>query len=480
MDIINKLLPYQVPHTLQLYECLLDRNRVLDASDTGTGKTYCALAACKMLGYKPFIICPKSVLSTWIETCKYFDLNILGIANYELIKGCKYYTEDYEVVNCPYMDKEVNQVVDEKTGKESKEYKYIFYLPKDTLVIFDEAHRCKNSNTETSRLLIALNNNQIKIMLLSATITDKIDCFRPFGVIFGFYKDILGFKPWMRNKFKFIKNYNIKDENQVKLKIIHDSIFPYYGSRMKIVELGDLFPQNNITAACYYLQNHVIVKKLYEEINQALLDLHDKEKRAVALGKLIRARQKVEMLKVPLFIDLAHEGLDSGFSIVIFVNYIETLENLAKELHEYNPQFIKGGQSIDERNLAINNFQSNKNKLIIAMCQAGNVGISLHDLKGGHPRMSIISPTWSGQDMKQILGRIHRAGSKSPAIQKIVYVAKTYEEEICKLIRNKISNIDAINDNDLLATKISKEELFEINKSNEPSEYLKSNKVLEL
>ena len=56
------------------------------------------------------------------------------------------------------------------------------------------------------------------------------------------------------------------------------------------------------------------------------------------------------------------------------------------------------------------------------MIQAGGVGVSLHDLHGGHPRMSIISPTWSGQDLKQVLGRIHRAGSKTPAIQKIVFV----------------------------------------------------------
>ncbi len=42
--IITRLLSYQVAHTLQLMECLKLKNRVLDASDTGTGKTYCAIA----------------------------------------------------------------------------------------------------------------------------------------------------------------------------------------------------------------------------------------------------------------------------------------------------------------------------------------------------------------------------------------------------------------------------------------------------
>ena len=75
-EIVSKLLAYQVPHTLQLFECLTERKRVLDASDTGTGKTYCALASCKMLKLKPFIICPKSVISNWVATsCKKLDIS---------------------------------------------------------------------------------------------------------------------------------------------------------------------------------------------------------------------------------------------------------------------------------------------------------------------------------------------------------------------------------------------------------------------
>lgn len=495
--ITSKLLPYQVPHTLQLYECLLERKRVLDASDTGTGKTYCALAACKMLKFKPFIICPKSVISNWVEICKFFELDYLGIANYEMIKNGKYYTENYEPVNCPYMDKQTKSVIDPKTKKETKENEYEFYLPNDTLVIFDEAHRCKNSGTDTSKLLIALNKNDLKIMLLSATISDKINCFKPFGVIFGFYKDISGFRKWISDKkeiyenkknSKFYNNFNynkylnfndindsdistsstetsddkFNEKDKSKLEAIHNAIFPNYGSRMKIKELGDLFPQNTISANCYNLTNKEEVDKIYDEINQLIKDIKNKETKSNALAKLIRARQKVEMLKIPLFLELAEEALESNYSIVIFVNYLDTLEQIQKELSDYVPQIIKGGQSIEERTNNINNFQSNKSKVLIAMCQAGNVGISLHDIHGGHPRMSIISPTWSGQDMKQVLGRIHRSGAKSPAIQKIVYVAKTYEEDICKLIKNKLTNIDAINDAEFAGPQIKKEELEEI------------------
>lgn len=61
--ITKKLLSFQVAHVYQLQECLNLRKKVIDASDTGTGKTYCAIATCALLKLTPFIICPKSVIA---------------------------------------------------------------------------------------------------------------------------------------------------------------------------------------------------------------------------------------------------------------------------------------------------------------------------------------------------------------------------------------------------------------------------------
>ena len=74
-------------------------------------------------------------------------------------------------------------------------------------------------------------------------------------------------------------------------------------------------------------------------------------------------------------------------------------------------------------------------RIIIAIIQAG--GVSLHDL---HRilRMSLISPTWSGQDLVQCLGRIHRADVFAPAQQRIVFCADTYEERISEILQKKL------------------------------------------
>ena len=160
--ITNKLLSFQVAHVYQLQECLNLRKKVIDASDTGTGKTYCAIATCALLKLTPFIICPKSVIANWSNVCNEFGVKYLGISNYEMLKNGNYYTENYEKVKCPYMDIdaiEVTQEIEKNDEKKEKEidtqdlsqplklkkepenakyikkrnHEYKFYLPKDTV-----------------------------------------------------------------------------------------------------------------------------------------------------------------------------------------------------------------------------------------------------------------------------------------------------------------------------------------------------------
>lgn len=464
----QRLLKYQVPHFFQLEEILKIKRCAIDASDTGTGKTYVAIALAHTLGKKPFIICPKSVIPNWINVAKSLNVELFGIANYELLKGCKYYTPSLEKVDCPYMD--VFKIVDPKDEKKPDGSKrktmndYKFSIPSDVIVIFDEAHRCKNHKTITSRLLLSIFRSGCKMLLLSATISDKIDCFRPFGVVFEFYDDVKKFKLWVRKIKKareiYYKNKKLSDD-QMTLDIIHSKLFPEFGSRMRIKELGSMFPSNQVLSQAYMSNNREEIQKQYDIIQEAFRELKEKETRSGGLGKLIRARMKIEMLKVPLMLDIIEEALDSNYSVVIFVNYKDTMNYIA-HYFDGTECLIHGDQTMEERQDSIDQFQNNRSKIIICIIQAGGVGISLHDTHGDHPRMSVISPTWSGQDMQQALGRIHRAGSQTPALQRIVFCADTYEETICELIQKKLTNITSINDRDMIGPKFTEEYYEEI------------------
>lgn len=457
MDVdTHGLLNYQIPHFLQLKETLRVRSCVLDASDTGTGKTYVAMALAKELKLLPFVICPKSVVNNWVAVAGHFQIELLGVANYEMLKIGKFYNKDLQKLDCPYMERFEKKVLIRNREKMIGDFQ--FYLPSDVLVIFDEAHRCKNYGSITSRMLLSIQKSYCKIMLLSATIADKLDCFKPFGVIFGFYKEVGDFKKWMRkqlviNKVLY-KKLKLSDE-QKALDLIHRKIFPYYGSRMKIKDLGDLFPSNQILSQSYMCINKDLIQEQYKIIQEAHDDMLNKEMRSSALARLIRARMKIELFKLPIMLDQIEEALDSNYSVACFVNYRGTLDHLS---HYFETDcVVHGGQSMAQRQQNIDSFQSNTSRIIILNMQAGGVGISLHDLHGDHPRMSIISPTWSGQDMLQALGRIHRAGAQTPSLQRIVYCAGTYEDSICRMIQHKLANITTINDQDLMGPQLTQE-----------------------
>lgn len=225
---------------------------------------------------------------------------------------------------------------------------------------------------------------------------------------------------------------------------------------MRIDVLGDLFPETQITGTPYTMghKTEAKISTQYKIISDELDKLQDKtaKDRGNILVKVMRAHQKIEMLKVPTFVELATDFRENGFSIVIFVNFTQTLELLASMLKV--DCLIYGQQKGFDRERNIQDFQDNKEKIIICNIKAGGVGVSLHDIHGGHPRVSLISPTWSSIDLLQALGRVHRAGGKSKSLQRIIYTANTIEERIADKLRFKLQDINSINNGDLDLTNI--------------------------
>ena len=208
-NIKGKLLNYQIKHVENLIYSLKKYNRALDASDTGTGKTYTSIATCISMNLKPFIICPKSVLSSWKKILNSFNASYYGITNYELIQNCRYFAQNSgkQKIKCPFINRIENikkdkkgkirknkkKINDIKDGikKEEIEYTYIWNLPDNIILIFDEAHRCKNPRTGNSVLLYTASKNKTtKILILSATVSDKPENFALCGYTLGLYKSI--------------------------------------------------------------------------------------------------------------------------------------------------------------------------------------------------------------------------------------------------------------------------------------------------
>ncbi len=439
----KNLLPYQIEHTKNMIKIIKKNKTCLDASDTGTGKTYCAIALCKELKLQPFIICPKSVIFTWKKVCQFFDVKPFVIVNYEAIKTGKYY-ENGERVECPYI--KVNNNLDEK---------FIWNIHNEKIIfIFDEGHKCNDIKTLNGKLLYTAKNLNKELLVLSATIADHYENFKIFYYVLNFIEPEHVIKHKINyNKYQYIINKWISRDAK-PLWRIHQMLFPDRGSRIRIDALGDMFPETQIIAIPYNIEKkrQQEIEKEYSVIKKEIEIVKSKKTKVNILTTLLRSHQKIELLKIPLFISLANDYLENNYSVVIFVNFTQTLLTLAKEL--YTNCIIYGDQTEDQRNKNIELFQQNKSKIIICNIKAGGTGISLHDINGNHPRVSLISPTWSSIELQQAFGRIHRAGSKSKSLQRIVYVSETIEENIAEKLQAKLLNINTINNGDLDFTNI--------------------------
>lgn len=439
-EVAEKLFDYQIMHVFNLMSALRSNNCILDTSDTGTGKTFCAIALCKQLNLRPFVICPKTVMPHWRHVCDVFNVQPLGIVNYELIKTGQYYNKKGEKVDCNFI----------KVNEDETSIEFKWGLPNYALLIFDEVHKCKNRKTINAQLLLSAKNEK-KVLMLSATLSDKPQSFHIFGYMLGCYKKLTQARNWINGMLLEDKIYIGPKENYVSA--INKYLYPNKGSRMRISELKDKFPENQVCADAYYLEDdkrdevNVAFQNIMEH-KELIKSALDKETSDKILGEIMKARMKIEKAKIPIFEELIDDYLENGFSVAVFVNFTETIKKLASKFK--TKCIVWGKQTDKERQDNINEFQENKANLII--CNINLVeGISLHDQDGHFPRVSLISPNFSSTMLIQCLGRIFRANGKSKCLQRLLFAADTIEEIICNKLKNKLQFLSTLNDDDLIA-----------------------------
>lgn len=103
---------------------------------------------------------------------------------------------------------------------------------------------------------------------------------------------------------------------------------------------------------------------------------------------------------------------------------------------------ITGAQNEDERQQAIDDFQSGRTKWILFTAQAGGVGVTLTAAR----RLIMLQRPWSLVDHKQALDRVHRIGSEiHDSVVITDYVTEgTIEERVLQVLETKADNFEQI------------------------------------
>jgi superfamily II DNA or RNA helicase len=436
------LRPWQIESVSKLVTAINKAGCAIDGSDVGVGKTYVACAVARELRMKMLVVCPKAVIEPWRRVViDHFKMkaSLVGIINYDQIRIGK--TES------PF----ASYVENRKTHKK----KFVWKIPKDTLIIWDESQKLKNWKTKNSKTCIEALKQNYKMLFCSATNATNPLELRTVGTCLKLFKGATAYYQWCYEHGVFRGRFGLEftDDMRIRQKVLkklHTDIFINRGVRLTRDTIPN-FPESEIIAECYNM-DEVDVKKINEchtEMQKELKELAKltKKDKASELTAMLRARQHIELIKVPLFIDMIEEGLENGMSVVVFINFTETLRAIAKRL---NISCIFDGKTKDEvRQQSVDDFQSGKEKVILINIASGGAGLSLHDINGLNPRLTLLSPSYSAVLMRQATGRVWRENAKSKSVQKIVFVAGTIEEQVCDKVKEKLKNLDLLNDGDL-------------------------------
>lgn len=175
---------------------------------------------------------------------------------------------------------------------------------------------------------------------------------------------------------------------------------------------------------------------------------------------LTKPLKQIETGKVPIFIRKAKETLKlvPNSKVCIFVNYLESLANIAKALAEYNPILMYGSVPKEKRQAIIDLFQEPnlKYRVYISILSVSATGIDLDDQSVGcnlvkgtkgskesdrgskkhgtlvlrdgcFPRYAFASPGFKIDELHQLTRRFYRVNTKSNAVFRFVY-AKGHNE----------------------------------------------------
>jgi len=436
-----ELYDYQRPAADALVEVLMAQRLAILNGDMGVGKTIIALDVIRRLGLPAVgVIAPKITLSAWERAAADMGVKLAFCSNPEMLRTGR----KTDIVS------------------KAKDKVFMFKLPPDSLIVFDELHRFGAPDSLVAYLLMGAKVSGCRVLGATGTLGETPLKFRAILSLanlvqwneywkwvsrHGCYRDhnITG-SPW-----RFTRD---KQKATEYMGEIHSMLFPKFGVRLRIKDIPE-FPVCDTQVNLYDLPESLTaqVNEIYSRMRK---EVRNPEAAKTMLTQLLRYRQQVQLVKVPLFIELAKELLLEGKSVVAFFDFREPqaafVEGMRETLNETCPM-VHGDQTKAARDAEIARFQENKCRVIACITQAGGIGVSIGDEDGLHPRVAIHNMPLDGISASQACGRIHRATNKSKALNVFALLAGSpVEERVYRMLRSKMRQMASVQGDDIMET----------------------------
>lgn len=441
------LLPSDLyPYQIEGVKFLMSNTHALLADDMGTGKTVMTIVALKLLLRsnqinKVLILCPPSVLYEWKnhiaewapELVACFVRGTQEIRSFEWNIQSHVYVTSYDTLRS---DIENGLIPQEKWG--------VF-----DVVVVDEAHHIKNSNTDRSRAIRKL-QPKYRWALTGTPVQNKIeDMASIFAFLYPHYLD----QP-------------ILYEEAIKQKVA-----PYFLRRRKMDVLKDLPPK---LKQDIWLEMSDEQRREYNRVeNEIVSEIEGMRERVTKqhiFAKMHRLKQicnfpsnKGTSPKLDALKEQVEDISMSGNKVIVFTQYIEQgVDKLVSSLQAYGVAEIVGGQSDSIRKGEIDKFRYTSNtSVLVASVKSGGEGLNLTEAS----YVVHFDHWWNPAVMWQAEDRAHRRGQIKNVNVYSYWMKDTIDERIYNILKNKgllIQNVvDGLSEG-VIDNLISLDDLFEI------------------
>ena len=372
---------------------LVSGKRRLLADGMGLGKSCQTLEAINVLrstqesALNVLIVCPAALVPMWVAMCRgWFD----NCEVHELAKSKKIeFSKDIRigVVSYHYMQKHVDRLIKVRWD----------------VVVLDEAHAIKSLRSKTCksfRILAEIHQGHLWMLTGTPATRSGQDYYIYLKVLMGLdmgYREfsdtycIREWNPW-RGGFDY---KGVKDGKQAKLRKLFSGIML---RRRKEEVLKELPPKlisevpcevdAAIVAECAQVGEETVRTCLAEGVG---IPAHImKVIRSVGMGKVGAAVEIIENTDEPIVVMAIHKDVVSAIC------------------EKVGGVRVTGDESAEQKNQAVADFQSGKERIIVCNVAAGGVGITLT----AATQMLFVELPWSPAVMRQAEDRIHRIGAK--------------------------------------------------------------------
>jgi len=473
--------------------------RLILGDDTGIGKTLTTLAAyCYLLekypDYKLMIVCPSSVLYQWesemYKFCNGLDAQIIESKIIKNINGVKLKSKDY-LKSYDAREYQFNQFLKNKNNLIIFNYNTLssdFHVIKDLMaqhqfmVVYDEATAFKSNKSIAWKYAKEVSKLADRTYALSATIikNDLLECFSVFQVIMP---GIFGNESQFKKNFCIIKRKQLWKGKGERGKVVGEivgyknkdffrkQIDPYYLGRKKkdvASELPSIVSQSikiKMSPKQQSLYNDALDgfidfdKFNFEKISSLIKEEKDFEfesKETKIIDKLTALIYCQQICNSPYTIGVAapsakeeellrileHELFKE--KVVIYTRFkkmANRLDDLITSILKMKVLKITGDIKTKDREAAKNTFNTSDDHNIMIINNAAKEGINLQS--SGY--LVFYDLPFSYGDFLQIIGRIHRIGSKHEKIF-LMYLMCTdsVDEKVYEILTKKKELFDEI------------------------------------